>query len=119
MSHQDHMQHPRQVTDADKLHAFKRATASLPKRYGHEIAEGVTDARLTEILRDVLGTYAGFCGPGQLSVSWQGSGLRIWASWEMCNTVKDRPVFAGKATLSAARDVYGIKQPGDMQIGLF
>ncbi|MEO1642773.1 MAG: hypothetical protein AAFR74_05505 [Pseudomonadota bacterium] len=110
---------PRPLTGADKRKAFKTATRSLPKQYASEIHQGMTDDRLNEVLTSVLGIYAGTCGPNAMSICWQGSGLKIWAGWTIQNTHRDKPIFSGKATLRAARDVYGIKQPWDTQIGLF
>lgn len=115
----DNQNLPRPLTGADKVEAFKTATRNLPKRFEQEIQNGLTDEALKEMLCSVMGIYAGTCGAGRMSVCWQSSGLKIWAAWHVVNTVREKPIFAGKATLAAARNVYGIKEPGDTQMGLF
>jgi hypothetical protein len=89
------------------------------ERWAQRAARGLTDEQLAEALRYELGIYGGFCGPGMLSVSHQGAGLKIWASWEIHNTVTDAPAFKGAATVATARQVYGIRNPEDKQLALF
>ena len=79
----------------------------------------MTDEELGSALEWVLGIWGGSCGPGDLDVSFQGSGLRIWASWAIRNHRKDKPLFAGAATIAMAREVYGIANPQDRQMRLF
>jgi hypothetical protein len=72
-----------------------------------------------DALRDELGIMGGSGGPGQPSITFQGSGLKIWASWESINMVQDKPLFAGRSTIVMAREVYGILDPSDRQTSLF
>ena len=81
--------------------------------------EVISDAELAEALAFELGIFGGRCGPGELSLTYQGAGLKIWISWEIQNHVTTRPTFEGKATVAMARLVYGIKDPADKQLALF
>ncbi|OLF77691.1 hypothetical protein AWH62_03175 [Maricaulis sp. W15] len=108
----------RPLTHADKLAAFTAATRSLIHWYGEEIAAGVTDARLEELLGQALGIFGGSGGPNQISLAFQGAGLKIWACWETVNNVTDKPIFQGKATVKMAREVYNIPDPSNRQLKL-
>ncbi|MFT6660693.1 MAG: hypothetical protein ACJA0K_000670 [Maricaulis maris] len=109
----------RSLSHQDRVAAFKAATRSLIHWYGDELAEGVTDDRLTELLAKALGLFGGSGGPGSLSLTYQGAGLKIWASWTGHNHVTDKPVFQGKATIAMAREIYGIKDPANTQLDMF
>ena len=89
------------------------------KRWAERTAKGLTDEQLADALRYEIGIYGGFGGPDMLSVSYQGAGLKIRASWETHNTVTEVPVFQGAATIATAREVYGIRDPQDKQLALF
>lgn len=102
----------------EKVAAFKAATRSLIHWYGDELAAGVTDARLEELLKQALGIFGGSSGPDRLSLTFQGAGLKIWASRGGHNHVTDKPVFQGKATVKMAREVYGIPDPANSQMRL-
>ncbi|HAQ34924.1 MAG: hypothetical protein CMF74_09960 [Maricaulis sp.] len=106
------------LTHDEKVAAFKAATRSLINWYGNELAEGVTDARLEELLKQALGIFGGSGGPDQISLAFQGAGLKIWASWETVNNVTDKPIFQGKATIKMAREVYDIPDPSNGQMRL-
>lgn len=106
------------LTDDEKVAAFKAATRSLIHWHGDELAAGVTDARLEELLKQALGILGGSGGPNEISLAFQGAGLKIWASWETVNNVTDKPVFQGKATVKMAREVYGISDPANRQMRL-
>lgn len=108
----------RPLTHADKLAAFTAATRSLINWYGDELAAGITEARLEELLILALGIFGGSGGPGEISLAFQGAGLKIWASWETMNTVTDKPIFQGGATVKMAREVYGIADPSNGQMRL-
>lgn len=107
------------LTYDEKVAAFKAATRSLIHWYGDEISAGVTDERLEELLKQALGIFGGSSGPDRLSLTFQGAGLKIWASWGSHNHVTDKPVFQGKATVKMAREVYSIFDPTDPQRRLF
>ena len=88
-------------------------------RWAQRAARGLSDEQVAEALRFELGIYGGFSGPNSLSVTYQGAGLKIWASWETHNTVTDAPVFKAAVTIATARQVYGIRNPEDKQLALF
>ena len=109
----------RPLTEADKVMIFKLATASLPRRYGETIKSGMSDEDLSNALQSVLGIFGGSGGPGRPSISFTGSGLRIWGGWHIVNHVTEKPLFAGNATIAMARTIYKIGDPGNKQIDLF
>jgi len=109
----------RALTREEMKLAFLKATASFPKRYADQIADGMTDDDLAEALRATLGIFGGSGGPDRLSITYQGAGLKIWASWQVHNHVTEPPLFAGKTTIAMAREVYGIVDPEDGQMRLF
>ncbi|MDQ0465573.1 hypothetical protein QO010_003362 [Caulobacter ginsengisoli] len=109
----------RPLTPQDKVAAFKVATGSFARYLEDHGVRPMNDELLESTLRHCMGIMAGTCGPGRMDISWQGAGLKIWASWEIANIVKERPIFAGTKTLAAAREVYGIRRPGDEQLSLF
>ena len=106
------------LTHPEKVAAFKAATRSLIHWYGEEIAAGVTDERLEELLAKALGIFGGSGGPDRLSIVYQGSGLKIWAGCTAVNHVQEKPIFQGRATVRMAREVYRIPNPGDPQFRL-
>ena len=109
----------RPLTEADKVMIFKLATASLPRRYSDAIDAGMSDEYLSNALQSVLGIFGGSGGPGRPSISFAGSGLRIWGGWHIVNHVTEKPLFADKATIAMARTVYKIGDPDNMQMDLF
>ena len=109
----------RLLTEADKEAVFRVATVSLPCRYADDFAKGMTDDQLANALRSVLGIFGGSGGPGKLSVSFTGSGLRIWGGWHVVNHVTEKPLFSGKATTTMARSVYRIADLKKKQMELF
>lgn len=113
---------PLALTHEDRAYALSRATAGLPRllaRRGVSPGEGLNDARLTETLSSAMGAYGGCGGPDELSLAWCGAGLRIWASWDVPNTVQDAPVFQGTATVKAAREYWCIPDPDEVQLCLW
>ena len=107
------------LTFEDKEAIFRIAAASLPKRYAREIEAGMTDEALSAALSSVLGIFGGSYGPDQYSITYTGSGLRIWGGWHVVNHVTEAPLFAGKATIAMARQTYGISDPEQKQMELF
>jgi len=66
----------------EKALAFRRATSGFPKHYADEIERGMSDKELEAALHKTLGIFGGSGGPHCIDVSFQGSGLKIWASTE-------------------------------------
>ena len=79
----------------------------------------MTDDDLSQALQATLGIFGGQSGPDQLSIKYQGFGLKIWASWNVHNRVTESPIIAGKATFAMAREIYGIADPSSDQMALF
>jgi len=78
----------------------------------------MSDSDLEQALCTSLGTFGGSSGPGELSITFKGSGLKIWASHDVHNHVTAKPVFEGTSTIQMAREVYAITNPADMQLPL-
>ncbi len=109
--------HP--LTREDRTEIFRIATSSFLRRYGDRFERGMTDELLAEALQASLGIFGGSGGPGRPSVTYTGSGLRIWGGWHIVNHVTEKPLFAGNATITMAREVYGIRNPDNKQLNLF
>ena len=111
-----------QLTKEERRAGFLKATRSMSgaaKRWKQRAASGLSDADLVDALTFELGIFGGCSGPGQLSLSYQGAGLKIWISHDVINHREVKPTFSGKATIAMAREVYGIHDPGDSQLTLF
>lgn len=106
------------LTHAEREVAFRQAMRCLIAWHGDELKQGVSDDRLTELLKRALGIVGGSCGPNRLHVSHQGSGLKIWASREIHNHCQMTPVFQGAQTIKMAREVYGIEDSSEDQMSL-
>lgn len=112
----------RPLTEADKQKGFLYATGGFSRshdRWAKRAALGMTDDELAEALAFEIGIFGGRCGPGELWLTYQGAGLKIWISWEIQNHITTKPTFEGKATIAMARLAYGIKDPADQQLALF
>jgi hypothetical protein len=109
----------RELTRADKLEVFRMATSGFKKYNQAQFEIGMTDQELEVALKQSLGIFGGSCGPDCLSVTYQGAELKIWGSWEIINPYELKPLFAGQQTIKMAREVYGIRNNSDMQLGLF
>ena len=108
--------HPTPLSKADKMAAFKVATASFAREYCEGNRGPMTDEELSVGLRRAMGIFAGCAGPGRMHITWQGAGLKIWASWHVHNHVLERPILAGAATVAMAREIYSITDPANRQM---
>lgn len=109
------------LTEEEKTYAFLRATGGMSgaaRRWQERAAKGMTDEELAEALAFEMGE-GGSGGPESLSISQNGAGLRIWASWEVQNIHTAKPIFTGKASIAKAREIYGIRDPSQRQLALF
>lgn len=102
----------------DRQTVFREATRSLVHWYGHRFNMGMTDEELTEALETSLGVFGGSGGPGRVSVTFQGAGLKIWGAWTTVNHVVTPPLVEGAQTIAMAREVYGIADPSNDQLQL-
>ena len=109
----------RSLTPEDKIDVFRIATGGLVHHFGEKLEAGMTDKELHAALEVTLGIFGGSGGPDCLSVSYKGSGLRIWGGWHVVNHVVEPPLYSGKATVAMARTVYNISDPEDNQLALF
>ena len=109
----------RAFTEADKTEVFRIATRRLPSVCGCKLTTGMTNAELEHALKLVLGEFGGSGGPDSYSITYAAAGLRIWGGWHVVNHVLEKPLFAGAATITKARDVYGIPDPENDQFNLF
>jgi hypothetical protein len=109
----------RPLTRAEAEEVFRIATTGFQKRFAAEIFAGMTDKVLEAALKQTLGIFGGSCGPARLDVIYQGSGLKIWGSWEVINHITAIPLFSGAGTIAMAREVYGITDPSESQMTLF
>lgn len=108
----------RQLTRFDKQEAFRIATANFARKYEMMIAFGMSDEELRDALRDSFGIFNGEGGADELSVCWQGQGLRIWANWGELDTEMLYPIFESNETLDMAREFYQINNPWFDQFSL-
>ena len=112
----------RELTAEDRLHAFMRATGGYERsaqRWAERARSGLTDEELAKALAYEIGIFGSSCGPGELAITYQGAGLKIWAGWEVFNHVTEKPIFEGRSTIAMAREVYGIRDPSDTQLSFF
>lgn len=110
------------LSQQDKLWAFRKATGGFARsqeRWAERARAGLTDAQLEQALKYELGIFGGSGGPNEMDIMYQGAGLKIWAAWDVFNHVKTKPIFQGAATISMAREVYGIADPSNDQLALF
>ncbi len=107
------------LSRAEAEGVFRRVTRPLPKRYAKQIETGMTDAEFEAALKATLGIFGGSGGPNAPWITYQGSGLKIWASWGSHNHVTLKPIFWGTTTIKMARELYKIAEPEDRQLGLF
>lgn len=109
----------RELTEEDRLWIFRTATQSFAERYADEIEAGMNDRDLAAALEAALGIFGGSGGPDVPAVTFMGAGLRIWGGWRVINHVREKPLYAGKATIAMARQAYGIANPDERQLKLF
>jgi hypothetical protein len=103
----------RELTEADKLYCFKRATESMQgseERWAERAKRPMSDKELAEALGYELGILGGGGGPDTPDHFHRSNGLKVWGSWNV-NWVTDAPLRKGLATVAMARQVYGIKKP--------
>ncbi len=113
----------KELTSNDRKSAFISAVTSFANartRWETRSKSGLTDGELSAAIRYELGIAGGSSqSMGHPSVAYQGSGLKIWASWGFPNSCLDKPILEGRATMVMARDVFLIKDPDVNQLSLF
>lgn len=109
----------RPLSHADKVAAFRAATAGFARKHKRRFKSGMTDDDIAAALAECFGVYSGSASPGGFHITRQAAGLRLWASWDTHNAVREKPTWAGRATIAMAREVYGIRDPASLQMSLF
>jgi hypothetical protein len=111
---------PAAVNPKEKAWAFYRATHSIENaaaRWKVRAELGMSDSELAEHLEYELGLFGGFHGPNGLSVIYKGLGLKVWVGRP--NARSDGPAtYSGASSIAMARELYGIREPGDTQMSL-
>ena len=107
------------LSQNDRTEVYRLATRSLVHHYGDQFTEGMTDIELETAMKSSLGIFGGSGGPNQLSVSYQGAGLKIWGGWHTVNHLIQVPLFSGNQTIATAREIYNISDPNNNQMNLF
>ena len=109
------------LTHDEKLWAFRRATNAMsgsPQRWTERVRTGLNGERLADALKYELGEVAGFYGHDNgVNGGCEGNGQKIWASHGVPHRHTAEPMCQGKATLRLAREVYGIADPDEKQMG--
>jgi hypothetical protein len=110
-----------ELTREDIETAFRRATQSYEgsrARWAERAATGLTDADLAAALKYELGIWGGSGCRDSVKVTYQGSGLKIWATWSYAHP-RPAPILEGNQTVAFARAYYRIPDPADAQLSLF
>ena len=110
------------LSESDRETAFIQAvtnTQGANERWERYKKTGLTDEQLSAALRYELGIAGGSSCSDSISIAYEGSGLKIWASWQSVNHCIDLPIFEGKRTIAMARKVFCIDNPDDQQMALF
>jgi len=109
------------LTNEHLIRAFRRATCSLdnaPQRWEKRAEKGLNDAQLAKALVYEMGAMGGQCDESGW-LEYQGEGLKIWASTGYISRHNEPPTLQGAATMRLAREIYGIRDADDQQLGLF
>lgn len=109
------------LTREDIEYAFRRATQSFAEsraRWAERAATGLTDADLAAALKYDLGIWGGSGCRDSVKVTYQGSGLKIWATWSYAHP-RPAPILEGNQTVAFAREYCRIPDPADTQMSLF
>lgn len=115
------MDKSRELTREDIENAFRRATQSFAgsrARWAARAATGLTDADLAAALKYELGIWGGSRCRDSVKVTYQGAGLKIWATWSY-GYPRPAPILEGNRTVAFAREYYRIPDPADTQMSLF
>lgn len=112
----------RKLTETDKQQSLRRALTCMQGSEGRWInraSTGLNDADMTQAVRYELGISGGSGCRDSIDIHYEGAGFKVWASWECFNHCLEEPIFQGNATIKAARFLFGVKSPTDVQLDLF
>ena len=111
-----------QLTNEEKQQSLKRAltcTGGALDRWSARAATGLNDADMAKAVRYELGICGGSGCSNSIHIHYEGAGLKVWAAWEIFIPQSEEPIFQGDATIKAARCLFGVKNPDDVQLDLF
>lgn len=109
-------------TEEDKKRALEIALTNAQgakARWVERAKTGLDDKDMAKAVRYEIGIAGGSGGRGDLKTHYEGVGLKVWGAWQSFNHCIEEPVFQGSATIKAARLLFGVKEPSDMQLDLF
>ncbi|MEO1152191.1 MAG: hypothetical protein AAFW83_14560 [Pseudomonadota bacterium] len=108
------------LTQDDKLSAFLSVVGGSRPIWTELAQSGASDDRLAIELERHIGIEGGSSPRSNCPAThYKAAGLRIWASWDLTYPLRERPIFAGRLTVSMAREVFAIPDPSDDQLKLF
>ena len=111
-----------QFSQDEKRGVFLRAVCSYQgakKRWEKRAKTSLNDHDLEQALKHEIGIAGGSGCRDSISIAYQGSGLKIWASRTTPNHGTDEPIFQGTQTMKMARLVFNIADPSNLQADLF
>lgn len=112
----------RDLTNEEKQQSLKRAltcTGGALDRWSARAATGLNDADMAKAVRYELGICGGSGCSNSIHIHYEGAGFKVWAAWKSFNHCLEEPIFQGDATIMAARLLFGVKNPNDVQLDLF
>lgn len=112
----------KELTESDKQQSLRRAltcTQGAEARWLDRAITGLNDADLAKAVRYELGICGGSGCRDSIDIHYEGAGFKVWAAWECFNPYQTEPIFQGQETISAARLLFGVKNPNDVQLDLF
>ena len=111
-----------QFSQDEKRGVFLRAVCSYAgakNRWEARSKSPLNDDELEQALKHEIGIAGGSGCRDSISIAYQGSGLKIWASRTTPNHFSDEPIFQGTQTMKMARLVFNIVDPSNLQADLF
>ena len=112
----------KELTESDKQQSFRRAltcTQGAEARWLDRAGTGLNDADMAKAVSYELGICGGSGCSDSIDIHYEGAGFKVWAAWECFNPYQTEPIFQGQETIIAARILFGVKRPDDVQLDLF
>jgi len=112
----------KKLTQEEKQQSLKRAltcTGGALDRWRVRADTGLNDADMAKAVRYELGICGGSGCSDSMHIHYEGAGLKVWAAWEIFIPSSKEPIFQGQATITAARQLFYVKSPDDIQLDLF
>ena len=112
----------KKLTEIEKQQSLKRALTCMSgasERWLYRANTGLNDVDMAKALRYELGIAGGSGCRDSINIHYEGSGFKVWAAWKSFNHCLEEPIFQDDATIKAARLLFGVKNPNDVQLDLF